>query len=313
MIKSKNKLKKLARKRGEEKEKAVDDAVVEISMDNVLTLNGKSTSDASQTSATPGPKRSLAGSSKGKLSRASLAVAHEDMNDDDDTNSETEAQEKALELKGKSKAKLPQAFEQRDLVALAFAGDNVVHVRTIRGLIMEQRPNISYNQEFQEVKKREIAADAPREIDTTIPGWVSILCILATLCQAYLGQGSWGGTGIRPAPPKPQRIKKVAGIDPTSRADYGKAHVIISEKRDKKAAKYLVKDLPYPYTSKAQFEKAMERPLGTEWNTRVAFQKATMPRVVKKVSLKIFTSTFVDSFVAQPGMIINPIEKFPSS
>ncbi|KAG6901574.1 hypothetical protein C0995_010342 [Termitomyces sp. Mi166 len=180
--------------------------------------------------------------------------------DDDDGNSEVEAQEKALELKGKGKAKLPQAFEQRDLVALAFAGDNVVH-------------------EFQEAKKREIAADAPREVDTTIPGW-----------------GSWGGGGIRPGAPKPQRIKKIAGIDPTTRADYGKAHVIISEKRDKKAAKYLVKDLPYPYTSRAQFEKVMERPLGTEWNTRVAFQKATMPRVVKK-----------------PGMIINPIEKFPAS
>lgn len=96
-------------------------------------------------------------------------------------------------------------------------------------------------------------------------------------------QGSWGGAGLRKAPPKPQRIKKIAGVDPKTRADYGKAHVIISEKRDKKAAKYLVKDLPYPYTSKAQFERIMEQPLGTEWNTRVAFQRGTLPRVVKKV------------------------------
>jgi U3 small nucleolar RNA-associated protein 14 len=44
-----------------------------------------------------------------------------------------------------------------------------------------------------------------------------------------------------------------------------------------------VKDLPYPYTSKAQFERAMENPLGAEWNTRVAFQRATLPKVVKKV------------------------------
>ena len=80
----------------------------------------------------------------------------------------------------------------------------------------------------------------------------------------------------------------MAGIDPTTRADYGKAHVIISEKRDKKAAKYLVKDLPYPYTSKAQFERTMEMPLGTEWNTRVGFQRGTLPRVVKKVCLFFF-------------------------
>lgn len=97
-------------------------------------------------------------------------------------------------------------------------------------------------------------------------------------------QGSWGGTGTKKAPPKPYLIKKIAGVDPKSRADYNKAHVIISEKRDKKAAKYTVKDLPYPYTSKAQFEQSMDTPLGTEWNTRVGFQRGTLPKVVKKVS-----------------------------
>ena len=96
-------------------------------------------------------------------------------------------------------------------------------------------------------------------------------------------QGSWGGAGTKKAAPKPHLVKKVAGIDPSSRADYKKAHVIISEKRDKKAAKYLVKDLPYPYTSKAQFERSMEVPLGTEWNTRLGFQRATLPKVVTKV------------------------------
>lgn len=79
-------------------------------------------------------------------------------------------------------------------------------------------------------------------------------------------------------------VKKVPGIDPKSRADHGKSHVIISEKKDKKAAKYLVKDLPYPYTSKAQFEKVMSTPVGTEWNSRETFQKQTLPRVLKKVS-----------------------------
>jgi hypothetical protein len=78
-------------------------------------------------------------------------------------------------------------------------------------------------------------------------------------------------------------MKKIAGITPQSRADFGKAHVIISEKRDKKAAKFLVKDLPYPYTSKAQFERSLENPLGKEWNTRIATQRATLPKVTKKV------------------------------
>lgn len=96
-------------------------------------------------------------------------------------------------------------------------------------------------------------------------------------------QGSWGGTGTKRAPPKAHLLKRIAGIDPGTRADHGKAHVVISERRDKKAAKYTVKDLPYPYTSKAQFERSMETPLGNEWNTRVGFQRGTLPKVVKKV------------------------------
>jgi U3 small nucleolar RNA-associated protein 14 len=96
-------------------------------------------------------------------------------------------------------------------------------------------------------------------------------------------QGAWGGQGTRKNPPKPHQLKKVAGIDPQSRADFGKAHVIISEKRDKKAAKYLTNDLPYPYTSKEQFERTLEMPIGREWNTRIATQRVTFPKVTKKV------------------------------
>lgn len=81
-------------------------------------------------------------------------------------------------------------------------------------------------------------------------------------------------------------------MDPKSRADYGKAHVIISEKKDKKAAKYMVKDLPYPYTSKAQFERSIETPLGPEWNTRVGFQRGTLPKVTKKVSRIFVVSSY---------------------
>jgi len=124
-------------------------------------------------------------------------------------------------------------------------------------------------------------ADAPKEVDTTLPGWVCGVWLydIATHFQ----QGSWGGSGITKPPPKPERIKRFPGVDPKKRQDYQKDHVIISEKKDKKAEKYLVKDLPFPYTSKAQFERRLEVPLGMEWNTRATFQKATLPRVVKKV------------------------------
>ncbi|KAF9225148.1 small-subunit processome [Gyrodon lividus] len=244
LVKSSNKLKKQAAKREEEKERARDDAVLEIDTDKVLTI----------------PEPSAVSSSakcKGKAKEGPSKAATANDDDESDVHSELEEQERAAGKKTQANTgKGVQAFQQRDLVALAFAGDNVV-------------------QTFKESKRQEMEADAPHEVDTTLPGW-----------------GSWGGTGAKKLPPKPHLVKKVAGVDPSSRADYKKAHVIISEKRDKKAAKYLVKDLPYPYTSHAQFERRMDTPLGTEWNTRVGFQRGTLPRVVKKM-----------------GAVIDPLEK----
>ncbi|KAI0783149.1 Utp14 protein-domain-containing protein [Abortiporus biennis] len=246
--KSKNKLKKRTKKRGEEKEKAKEESMVDISMSNVMTLG---------INVSAGPSSSKVTGVRGDTGKVKSVKSHlENEDEDSDANSEVEVQERALDRKGKGKAKGLKAFEQRDLVAKAFAGDNVV-------------------QEFEEAKRHEMQQDAPKEVDTTLPGW-----------------GSWGGVGTKKAPPKPYLIKKIAGIDPKSRADYGKAHVIINEKRDKKAAKYLVKDLPFPYTSKAQFERSMETPLGTEWNTRLGFQRGTLPKVVTKM-----------------GTVISPLEK----
>lgn len=70
----------------------------------------------------------------------------------------------------------------------------------------------------------------------------------------------------------------------TQRKDFKRNNVIITEKIDKKAAQFLPADLPYPYTSKAQYEASFKMPVGAEWNSRTTHQKETMPRVVKKVS-----------------------------
>lgn len=71
-------------------------------------------------------------------------------------NSEIEEQEEASKSSKKSRKgkNRVSAIQQRELVARAFAGDNVVKA-------------------FEEAKKREIAADAPKQVDTTLAGWVS--------------------------------------------------------------------------------------------------------------------------------------------
>jgi U3 small nucleolar RNA-associated protein 14 len=110
LTKTKNKLKKQAKKREEEKEKLQDDAVVEISMENVLLGTEASTS----TLAAKRAKEKTTESRRGPMTNVDTA--------DNDSDA-------ALNNEGKTKTKGPKAFEQRDLVALAFAGDNVVLVR----------------------------------------------------------------------------------------------------------------------------------------------------------------------------------------
>lgn len=114
----------------EEKEQARNDATVDISMSNVMTL-GVPASSAS----TAGRRSERADmASKADTSRPSNGIGPEGGRDDgdgdgSDLNSEVEEQERLLDRKGKGKAKGGvRAFAQRDIVAQAFAGDNVVQV-----------------------------------------------------------------------------------------------------------------------------------------------------------------------------------------
>ncbi|GAA5920508.1 hypothetical protein JCM1841_003452 [Sporobolomyces salmonicolor] len=150
----------------------------------------------------------------------------------------------------------PAAFKQRELVKEAFANDDVVA-------------------EFEEEKRKEIERDAPREEDHTLPGW-----------------GSWGGKGAKKAKNAKKIVKKIAGIDASQRKDAGLNHVIISEKKDKKAAKYMLKDLPFPYTSAAQHEHKLRTPMGPEWSTSTVLRDQTIPAVLVK-----------------PGATVRPVSK----
>ena len=118
--KSKNRLRKHQEKHKSEREKAKDDAVVEISVDTILNLRSE---ESEQTNSPPV-----------STAKGAAQIVH-DSDEDSAVNSEVEEQERRLtekRRKGKGKAKDQGAvkpFAQRDLVSLAFAGDKVVQVR----------------------------------------------------------------------------------------------------------------------------------------------------------------------------------------
>ncbi|SGY23457.1 BQ5605_C019g08940 [Microbotryum silenes-dioicae] len=218
------------------------------------------------------------GQAKGKQAGIELsteASARLTMEDEEVDSSDEEGDVDAQRGKGKT------AIQQRELVAKAFAGDDVVA-------------------DFEEEKRREIERDAPKEIDNTLPGWVSYSSELlmsdprssADLLLPFT-QGAWSGKGVKKSK-KPQRkfITHVPGIKAADRQDAKFSNVIISEKKDKKASKYLLKDLPFPYTSVAQHEHKLRTPMGPEWSTSTVLRDQTLPSVLIK-----------------PGVTIRPVER----
>ncbi|PWN34096.1 Utp14-domain-containing protein [Meira miltonrushii] len=180
---------------------------------------------------------------------------------DEDSNDDSDGEEDIDEPVEVNVRKPKTAMQQRQLVSEAFAGDDVLA-------------------DFAAEKQAEIDAEKPQEVDTYLPGW-----------------GSWSGKGVRTSKKKAEERKKqftktTAGLDPTKRKDFGMSNVIINQKRDKKADKFKSDDVPFPYTSRAQYEMAMRNPLGPEWNTRTQHQRMTLPKVLTK-----------------PGKAIKPIEK----
>jgi len=111
------------------------------------------------------------------------------------------------------------------------------------------------------------------------------------------GWGSWAGAGA-PPPKKPKTFssklcapEKKPAVAP-KRKDDGMSTVIINEKRLKKTAKYQLAEIPHPYRSRAEYEKAIAGNIGQEWNTIHGAKEMSRPAVIVRA-----------------GKIIKPIAK----
>jgi U3 small nucleolar RNA-associated protein 14 len=102
--------------------------------------------------------------------------------------------------------------------------------------------------------------------------------------KLVFGWGSWTGKGSKP--PKAPKAYNEKTMPPEKklkrkREDEKKPNVIISERRIKSLANsYMVAQIPHPYTSREEYERAMAGGLGREWNVTSSFTKLTQPKVL---------------------------------
>jgi len=94
-----------------------------------------------------------------------------------------------------------------------------------------------------------------------------------------MGWGSWAGEGA-PAPKQRKKRKEAPPVietKPTGAA--ANPRVILNPKRAKKAGLLKVAQVPYPFTSRSEYERYMARPVGNDWNAAPAVKKLTRPAV----------------------------------
>jgi len=145
--------------------------------------------------------------------------------------------------------------------------------------------------EFFEEKNQMLEAAKPKIVNAT-PGW-----------------GGWAGDGVKDherarktlevSHKKTQqdklRIKMSGDIAPELRKDKNLVNVVINERRNRKAARYLVEKAPHQFKDAEQYQRSMRMPIGADWNTSITHKKAIEPKVVVKA-----------------GKMVDPIDK-PSS
>ena len=55
--------------------------------------------------------------------------------------------------------------------------------------------------------------------------------------------------------------------------------MIVSEKRNKKATHLTTAGVPFPFSSREQYERSLRQPLGREWNTGASHKALVAPAV----------------------------------
>jgi U3 small nucleolar RNA-associated protein 14 len=113
------------------------------------------------------------------------------------------------------------------------------------------------------------------------------------------GWGSWAGKGALPALPPRRLPKKLQPpekkLPPMKRTDDRRPHVIVSQKRMKRLADaHMISEVPYPYSSREEYERSMAGGVGREWNVTSSFKDMTRPeimtragKIIQPISIKV--------------------------
>ena len=104
------------------------------------------------------------------------------------------------------------------------------------------------------------------------------------------GWGDWAGPGkvgvsqrvVKKRKHLLKNMEEKAAQQRAGRNDGQLANVILSERRVKTSSKYKIADVPHPFTSREEYERSLQMPLGDEWNAAHIVKKNVKPEILTR-------------------------------
>lgn len=94
------------------------------------------------------------------------------------------------------------------------------------------------------------------------------------------GWGNWIGEGVRQ---RSSKRKNNSNQEPTSTKHSSVVHMASEETIRAPLMKYQVKEIPYPYSSREEYEMANSTPIGPEWMPLTSHNEAIQPKVCARL------------------------------
>lgn len=169
-----------------------------------------------------------------------------------------EAQE-FLEALSNSSQSSSDDEEEGEIVSSTPVATDIAQQDLVASLFSAPVPTASSE---QKASKKSYTLNSATDDPDMVPGW-----------------GSWVGEGVR------ERKKRVIKSEekPVSSKPSTVMHVAGDDVLKAPLMKYQVKDIPYPYQSRSEYEAAMARPLGPEWQTLSAHAETVKPAIAARL------------------------------
>jgi len=157
-----------------------------------------------------------------------------------------------------SEEQVQVADEREDHAEESLQDSQQALVASLFGSVVPEKPSKATNK-----KTKSFTIEQPREGDE-MPGW-----------------GSWVGEGVKKRKRKQQKsvpTGPVKAVKPSAIV-----HALDESVVKAPLMKYQVKEIPYPYKTREEYEAATSMPLGPEWQSLTAHSEAVQPKICARL------------------------------